>query len=98
MNYQAKAEHTDNKKLLRNGTVNFVVNKVRFLILTATYSLFLKEPINFICRSKDDRVVSPDFATFSRPGELANRRLFCSRCAFRFGQPFGIRMWGSKCP
>jgi hypothetical protein len=50
MNYQAKAEHTDNKKLLRNGTVNFVVNKVRLLIITETFSLFLKEPIHFTCR------------------------------------------------
>ncbi len=42
--------------------------------------------------SKDDRAVSPDFATFSRPNELANRRLFA------VGVPFGLgSLLGSGC-
>ncbi len=48
--------------------------------------------VNVITVSKDDRVVSPDFATFSRPGELANRRLFAVEVPFGWDQDVGVKM------
>jgi hypothetical protein len=48
-------------------------------------------------QSKDDRAVSPDFATFSRPGELANRRLFAVGVPFGLGSLLGSGCGGSKC-
>ena len=39
--------------------------------------------------SKNDRVVSPDFATFSRPTELIKRRLLAVDVPFGLGSLLG---------